>query len=361
MSTSANQQEDFEGLPNIAERRIWEFWSRSGLGDLTYGAAQFTLIADEDADLPQFLGSTLRGSLGHALRKIACVPMCRDPKTCIIRERCAYGYCFETHLPVGSQVLRGLEHIPHPLVLEPPLNGGLYKKGEPLKFNLLLIGKALKLFPYFVAAIDKMAKNGLGKERRTFSLVEVLAITDKSRQANEHCENEILWSKSLEKIHPLKEEKLKFDNLGDCDCVTVNFVTPLRLLKNGKLLYQISFRELLRSLLARISSLLYFHCSSEMKLDFRQVLETAGSVETSRSSLRFQKLSRWSSRQNTKVGLDGMVGEITFKGKKLPLFMPLLISGEILHVGKGTIFGLGKYRLSNNGGGSNDSIQHSEL
>lgn len=42
--------------------------------------------------------------------------------------------------------------------------------------------------------------------------------------------------------------------------------------------------------------------------------------------------------------MGGFVGEIIFEGEIEP-FMPLLKAGEILHVGKGTSFGLGKYRI----------------
>ena len=41
--------------------------------------------------------------------------------------------------------------------------------------------------------------------------------------------------------------------------------------------------------------------------------------------------------------MGGFVGEITFEGDIEP-FMPILKAGEVLHVGKGTGFGLGKYK-----------------
>ncbi len=41
--------------------------------------------------------------------------------------------------------------------------------------------------------------------------------------------------------------------------------------------------------------------------------------------------------------LGGFIGEITFEGNIEP-FMPLIKVGEVLHVGKGTGFGLGRYK-----------------
>jgi hypothetical protein len=42
--------------------------------------------------------------------------------------------------------------------------------------------------------------------------------------------------------------------------------------------------------------------------------------------------------------LGGIVGEITYTGNLEP-FIPLLRAGEILHAGKNTSFGLGRYTI----------------
>jgi len=41
---------------------------------------------------------------------------------------------------------------------------------------------------------------------------------------------------------------------------------------------------------------------------------------------------------------EALWGEITFEGNIEP-FMPLIKAGEVLHIGKGTGFGLGRYRI----------------
>ncbi len=42
--------------------------------------------------------------------------------------------------------------------------------------------------------------------------------------------------------------------------------------------------------------------------------------------------------------MGGFVGDITFEGDIEP-FMPIIKAGEVIHVGKGTGFGLGKYAI----------------
>jgi CRISPR/Cas system endoribonuclease Cas6 (RAMP superfamily) len=44
--------------------------------------------------------------------------------------------------------------------------------------------------------------------------------------------------------------------------------------------------------------------------------------------------------------LGGFTGEIEYAGGAIEEFMPLVIAGEMLHVGAGTSFGLGKYDVA---------------
>jgi CRISPR/Cas system endoribonuclease Cas6 (RAMP superfamily) len=46
------------------------------------------------------------------------------------------------------------------------------------------------------------------------------------------------------------------------------------------------------------------------------------------------------------VPLDGLVGTIAFEGDAVEELWPLLLAGEVLHVGKGTAFGCGRYELT---------------
>ena len=53
---------------------------------------------------------------------------------------------------------------------------------------------------------------------------------------------------------------------------------------------------------------------------------------------------RYSARQETTMLMGGLVGSVTFEGS-LAEFLPFLELGELIHVGKGTVMGLGQYRL----------------
>jgi hypothetical protein len=83
-----------------------------------------------------------------------------------------------------------------------------------------------------------------------------------------------------------------------------------------------------------------------MDLDYRALIERAAKVQTLSISLKWDDWERYSNRQRTKMNLGGFIGEIEFTGEEMAAFLPLLVAGELLHIGAGTTFGLGKYEIA---------------
>jgi hypothetical protein len=75
------------------------------------------------------------------------------------------------------------------------------------------------------------------------------------------------------------------------------------------------------------------------------LLQTAGEVRIAAADLRWHDWQRWSQRQNAAMMLGGVLGSLTLEGDLAP-FVPLLRTAEVVHVGKGATFGLGKLSLS---------------
>jgi hypothetical protein len=106
-----------------------------------------------------------------------------------------------------------------------------------------------------------------------------------------------------------------------------------------------SFELLVRNLLRRISLLANIHGGGPLGLDYRSVIECASRVKTRASLLRWWDWERYSNRQRTKMNLGGFVGKIEYESDSIEDFLPLLVAGEVLHVGTGTSFGLGKLQI----------------
>src|SRR5436853_2366756 len=202
---------------------------------------ELRLRAKQSASLPAFLGSTLRGAFGHALKDAVCLMSHRDCSHCLVADRCIYPYLFETPAPTDLPQLRGQQQAPHPFILAPPgllksasdrpsaekehppqpsnhaasshstaslkrpLPGGVpvlrkasqimpgelrmsnsspnerlkFAAGDELRFRLTLMGRATDYLSYVIYTVSEMARRGLGVERTRFTLRSV-AVLDES-------------------------------------------------------------------------------------------------------------------------------------------------------------------------------------
>ncbi|MEW6108096.1 MAG: CRISPR system precrRNA processing endoribonuclease RAMP protein Cas6 [Nitrospirota bacterium] len=314
---------------------------------INYNSFIFHLEPKEIIVLPSYKGSTLRGGFGNAFKRVVCALKKTDCAECILREKCVYSYVFETPPPSDTKIMKKYTNAPHPFIIEPPPERKRgYKSGDEIIFGLTLIGRAVDYLPYFIYTFDELGKIGLGKGKGRYELKEV--------RSNE---GDRIYSAETKTLKPFEKSTLTFDSsilhVGPEDLnfesgiLNLGFVTPTRLVFDGRLTLDLEFHMLIRQLLRRISLLGYFHCGLDpSEIDFRGIIEKAKEVKTVKKDLKWHDWERYSVRQDARMKMGGFVGEITFEGDISP-FMPLIKAGEILHVGKGTSFGLGRFRVLN--------------
>jgi len=317
--------------------------------DFKIGRFKFIVKPKNKLYLPAYKGSTLRGGFGHSLRRVICVTRGKECKDCLLKQKCIYSAIFETPPPKNTTKLTKYPYAPHPFVIEPPLEEKQeYKEDNELSFNLVLIGKAIDYLPYFIFAFDKLGELGLGRGKGKYWLREVRSIRSNSNSAHPIYtgEDKILKdSYSLMSGEDILEECKKYYHKRK---ITLHFITPTRLKYQEHFIKDLEFHILIRNLLRRISLLSYFHCDRELQADFKALIEKAKSVKRTSNNLSWYDWQRYSARQKTKMLLGGFIGKVTFAfdGVEPEQFLPLILLGKYIHVGKGTGFGLGKYEIS---------------
>jgi hypothetical protein len=310
------------------------------LGNIELARFDVALRAVSTARLPRFLGSTLRGGLARSTRRVACALRREECPSCLLRERCAYAYLFETFRPHGSDRLRGQGQIPHPLVLTvPEPRDEPYGEGEELRFGITLFGRSLDYLPHLVVALGDMAARGLGRRLHRFEVASVETAPMKGRSQPIFEPGAPLASVQRESLAS------HLGRLKPEDRVTMDLLTPTRLTDDGQLTCSPGLEVFVRSLAQRALAMLHFHGGLDLDLDIEGLTAAARDSRVVSSDLRLVRLQRWSSRQRSRVPLDGMVGTIRFEGEPVRDLWPLLLAGEVLRVGKGTVFGLGRYKV----------------
>ena len=104
------------------------------------------------------------------------------------------------------------------------------------------------------------------------------------------------------------------------------------------------FAALVQSLLIRIPMLSAMHCGTVWREDFKGLVSRAAAVETVRDGTTWVSFRRYSSFKNKTEPLEGIVGDAEYVGK-VEEFLPLLVMGQLTHLGKRAVFGLGRYRI----------------
>ena len=305
---------------------------------------RFTIKPEHEFILPPFKGSTLRGGFGIALRQSVCVEKRKECVQCVHRYKCIYSYVFET--PVPREEKEGKrskdEYVPHPFVIEPPLDKRqFYGIEDELDFHLILVGRAVDYIPYIIFAFEELGRIGIGKDKGKYSLEKVISINNDRElliyDGKSHIQDDFYVMDSTELVR--QAAQLNYQQ------VTFHFLTPTRIKNNGKLTIDIDFVIILRNLLRRLSRLAEVHCDEKWELEWNELIEMANErVSTVHSDLRWHDWKRYSQRQGTKMKMGGFLGEITFEGE-LAEFMPFIKLGELLHMGKGTVYGLGMYEI----------------
>jgi hypothetical protein len=313
------------------------------LSHITVGQLALKLKALDEIHLPKYKGSTLRGGFGYALKEVSCTRKRQDCGTCMLRERCVYLYLFETPPPPDAEIMRLYPTAPHPFIIEPPENGDrVIPQREDFEFGLTVIGRALDYIPYFIYAFIRLGETGLGKGKNKFSLENVSAMSPDGFIPIYNKENQSL--KKPDPFPDLPTVDARCESMRSARRLGIEFKTPTRIKSGGHLNDGPEFHHLIRSLLRRLSALSYFHCGRKLDADFKGLIERASQIECVSSDVHWRDWDRYSTRQKQKMTLGGFVGETVFSGD-FREFLPLLVWGETLHVGKAASFGLGKYIL----------------
>jgi hypothetical protein len=333
--------------------------AQNSLSKFRFAIFRFFFVPQERVVLPPYKGSIFRGCMGKFLRQATCVMSKKICKECQGISSCVYYQVFETPIPKESEYFQGQSFAPHPFVLEPPepssthwnpyTGSEYYRPGDQLTFNLILVGRAIGHLPFFIHAFDKLGKAGIGQKiagRRGKCLLEkVESINPLRNEVSQviytHTSQELLRKHTVLKASDLLS--YSFSTYGQ---IELEFLTPTQIKSDGKIQLTLDFEVLIRCLLRRLLALSYFHCGAALELDYLELCERAKQVKVLSNNLTWQSGLRYSHRLKRALSLGGFAGTISFEGK-MTEFLPFIQLGEYLHIGKGTAFGLGKYRIKN--------------
>ncbi len=316
----------------------------------SFSLARFRFVLEPEDRLalhPRNPGNTLRGAFGSTFKRLVCPTPheCRD--TCRLKATCPYGQIFEPSPPPGTDRLSLNQDIPRPFVLRPP-NGieTMARPGDSLSFDLILIGKALDYFPYFLVTFRELGDQGIGLSRGRYRIARVSLLNEDGNDVAE------VYSGCDNVVHP---SPLRITYKDCCRLVaerfltqtrrvTIRFLIPTLLKADGKIVTRPEFHHIIKRLRDRINALAYFYCDDTLDVDFKSFGERAEAVRAASCKVRWEDRNRRSWKTGLAHDMGGFVGEVTYEGD-LQEFLPLLTLGQYAHLGKYAVWGNGQYEV----------------
>ena len=285
--------------------------------DIRYLPLRISLVSLKQAELPCYLGSTLRGVIGQALYK---------------EDRKAYDFLY-----ANGKYCDGKQDIVKPYLIVPPEAFGtktIIEQGEQLKFEFILLGNAVKYAPSLSRALQDIWRFGLGAQRYPFSLSQI----------NNSQDQRVLWRKENYYATGANAVSIPYQKLQKVTGVVIKLCTPLRIRRSGQLLTSITFPTLIRNITNRIIAITERYGGVVNKEEATRLLMLAAEVRTTKEDLRLEQVERYSNRLKGKMDLSGLLGELEFAGDLTP-FVPWLLAAQILHIGRNTTFGMGRIEV----------------
>lgn len=319
------------------------------MGILTTHHFLFTTEVITPLGFDEHSGSALRGSFFNAVWQRFCnnksSPTCA---ACPLHTMCPVSSLVA---PLREENPRGRD-IPRPYVILPPM-GQRYEPGSQLSFGITLFGSIVQLFPYIIMASRLLESTGMGRkldenrgQRGKFKIKHIESYNPIKN------ERQIIYQEGKPKVDIPAVTVTTADVLARAqslpnDKITLNFLTPTRILSREKLVHRAAFLPLVQRLLERLSALEKAYGIEEAQeptATRRELVELADQIECCDDSTHWEDVQSYSRRQNRTTPIGGIQGKATFKGDLAP-FRELLVWGELIHVGKNAVKGNGWYRI----------------
>ncbi len=308
---------------------------------------ELTLRALESIPLPPFLGSTLHGGFGRALKQAGCfVPVANACPPCQHPTQCPYNLLFEfKNLPEHHIPKRYAESPPKLFVIElPPSHPKQLDSGERLNFRLLFFGPAIDLRIYPIVAMRLWSEAGLSYQRGRFELERIAAVNPLTGEQQQ------VYSSTDQMVHQ-NDQPLTVGEISRwCESwqvdnqIKLTFVTPMRLPGRGYKPEDLDLKIVLKSALERLSILALLAGLPEKEVDFATPLVLAEKITVLARSAKWWDWERYSKRQDRRMSMGGFLGHLILQGDFSSL-KPYLKIAELLHIGKNSTFGFGQVRF----------------
>ncbi len=335
------------------------------LEQLPLARLRFELETVERAQVPAYKGDLLRMALLWWLSEYWC-PLsrrcrqgCRRPAVCLFGRLCEPPV--DPTWPAPMRRLMGNTPPPAYALWDRQDRRRELAVGAAWSFDLTLVGElAVRQVPAVVAAVQEGATAGMGRVRLRSRLVRVRALPgdgegeealclaeQQGREGQAAGEEPMLTWRNF----GLEEVRVGYQAAGQraarlCKPVrslSLRFLSPTKIKERGRWVSRPEFSPVIKAVVRRLRLLSQVHGAGEWpQAEWGPLLDLAETVRLEHEETMWTRYVR-RTRSSGKQQVEGFVGQSWYGGEDLRPLLPVLWLGEWLQIGKGYVWGQGKY------------------
>lgn len=303
---------------------------------IRYIKLHFLVVLLEDTYLPADKVSALRGGMGEMLLRANCVRD-RNCANCDFVSECIVRRTMYSKYTLVPQFVTTDDSIGY--ILECENYDKIFAEGDVLQFNLILFGKSIVYFNQYMQAFFALGNEGIGKEHARYRIVSVTN-TQNHPLLIDGAVNMLNYQiKTLGEYVDYRIRRM--ERTGGQNRLV--FHTPVALKYQGEFLEEYHMTAVWNAVLRRIYMLECFEEITENVYTIDE-LKSFALPDIVKQETHRVGIHRYSSTQDRKMVLNGIKGymELTQIPEQM---LPWFFAGELIHIGKNTSFGFGRYSI----------------
>ena len=330
------------------------------LSQLRLMRLRFGLEVTTPASLPPYKGDGLRRALLWHLGTMWCRQPERCRNGCQSPHECLFGHLLEPPPdPAWSEPIRRLMGTTPPpayVLWDMQDRRREVHAGDPFHFELTLIGEAaIRQLPAFIAAVMVAGERGMGREQLRARLDRVDALAGPNGQAHPLLVNGVWQGDPVDDVLVgysdgqtwAEDHVSRFTFHTPVTRLQMHFLSPVKVKERGEVAEEPGFPALARAVVRWLRILSEVHGAGEWpQAEYGPLLDLADTVQLEHHETTWIGTVRHS--QQGDMPLEGFVGQAWYASEAdLRPLLPVLWLGQWLHVGKGGVWGCGRYQIAN--------------
>ena len=307
---------------------------------IRYIKLHFELEMLEDGMLPRTKASMLRGGMGRMLLMMNCI---RDEECdlCDFKEECIVPRMMYARMKIRPSFMTQKDSEGY--VLECEDSEEAFMAGDSLFFNLILFGDSIVYFNQFLQAFHALGQQGLGAGHIRF---RIRRITNTTRDLL--LEGGTFYKENYMILRIRDYVSYRLRSLGEGQDILLVFHAPLTLKYQGSLQNSLDPLPLLSAIERRLYIL---NCYEGLRDgdDYSRISVQEHVPRKIDERIYLERVKRYSGTQDRKIVFSGIRGSCRLS-RLDHTAMALLAAGELIHIGKNTSFGFGRYTLTSKSG-----------